>query len=228
MISFRNVFKSFGDTVAVSDVSFRIERGEFVYLIGPSGAGKTTILKMIHHEEFPTSGVVEAGDFRSDTVRTSAIPKLRRRLGFVHQDFRLIGDRSVYENVAIALRIVGTARRVVQRRVKEVLAEVGLLGRTRDKVSTLSGGEMQRVAIARALVNRPFLLLADEPTGNLDPGNAAGIYELLDRAHLGGTAVLVATHDQNAARLSGHRVLRLEKGRLLPEALPGSVPRTGS
>jgi len=233
VISFRNVSKKFGDHVAVRNVAFELARGEFAFLIGPSGAGKTTILKMIHHEEFASSGVVGVGPYFSDKIRKSEIPLLRRQIGFVYQDFRLIEDRTVYENVALVLRVVGAPRRMIHRRVKEVLAEVGLLGRIGDRASVLSGGEMQRVSIARALVNQPFLLLADEPTGNLDPENAAGIYDLLDRVNIGGTAVLVATHDQKTALASNHRVLRLDKGRLrcvpapeeaqpTPATLPGS------
>ncbi len=216
MISFRNVSKSYGQNVAVRDLSFHIERGEFIVLIGASGAGKTTVLQLLHHEIFPTSGVVTVGEYSSDTIRTSAIARLRRKLGFVHQDFRLIRDRSVFENVAIAMRVVGTPRRVIGKRVKEVLAEVGLLRRARDRVAELSGGEQQRVAIARALVNRPYILLADEPTGNLDPDTAAEIYALLDRANLGGTAVLLATHDRELIRRSKHRVLKLAEGMLVP------------
>jgi cell division transport system ATP-binding protein len=225
VVSLTSVSKSYGDIVAVQDVTFRILRGEFVWLIGPSGAGKTTLLRLIHADEAPTSGAVEVGSFRSGKGKRAEIPRLRRHVGFVYQDFRLIGDRSVFENVALVLRIAGAPRRVVARRVKEVLAEVGLLGRMRDRASDLSGGEMQRVAIARALVNQPFLLLADEPTGNLDPETAAGIFGLLERVNVGGTAVLVATHDRARALASGHRVLRLEKGRLAPEPAPELEPR---
>ncbi|MFH1276773.1 MAG: ATP-binding cassette domain-containing protein [Candidatus Eisenbacteria bacterium] len=226
MVSLTNVSKSYGDHTAVHRVTFRVHRGEYAYLIGPSGAGKTTILKMIHHSVFPTSGTVEIGSFRSDRLKKTEIPHLRRHIGFVYQDFRLIDDRSVFENVALVLRLTGTPRRAIQRRVREVLADVGLFGRMKDRASELSGGEMQRVSIARALVNQPFLLLADEPTGNLDPENAAGIYDLLERVNIRGTAVLVATHDQAAARARGHRILRLEKGRLLSEPAPGREHRS--
>jgi len=217
VVSLTNVSKSYGDLVAVEDVSLKIERGEYAFLIGPSGAGKTTLLGLIHHDELPTSGVVTVGSFRTDRLRRAHIPKLRRHVGFVYQDFRLIADRSVYENVALPLRVAGAPNRSIARRVNEVLLQVGLFGKLRDRASDLSGGEMQRVAIARALVNQPFLLLADEPTGNLDPETAAGIYRVLERVNVGGTAVLVATHDRAAARASGRRVLHLERGRLLPE-----------
>jgi cell division transport system ATP-binding protein len=220
VVSLTNVSKSYGDIVAVHGVTFRVQRGEYVFLIGPSGAGKTTVLRLIHHDERPSSGTIEVGTFRSDKVRRRQIPLLRRHIGFVYQDFRLIPDRSVFENVALVLRVVGAPRRTIDRRVKEVIGEVGLLGRLRDRACDLSGGEMQRVAIARALVNQPFLLLADEPTGNLDPETAAGIYELLQRVNVRGMAVLLATHDQTRARSSGHRVLRLEAGRLAPESAP--------
>ena len=225
MVSLINASRSYGDIMAVHGVTFRMERGEFVYLIGPSGAGKTTVLRMIHHAVFPSAGTVAVDRFRSDTIRASQIPDLRRHIGFVYQDFRLIGDRSVYENVALVLRVTGAPRRRIHRRVKEVLAEVGLLGRIHDRTDKLSGGEMQRVSIARALVNRPFLLLADEPTGNLDPENAAGITSVLERVNIGGTAVLIATHDQDLARASGHRIIRLEKGCLAPEPSPKETRR---
>ncbi|RPJ47073.1 MAG: ATP-binding cassette domain-containing protein [Candidatus Latescibacterota bacterium] len=225
MVSLTNVSKSYGDIVAVQGVTFRILRGEYVFLIGPSGAGKTTVLRLIHHDERPTSGTIEVGEFRSDRVRGKQAPRLRRLVGFVYQDFRLIGDRSVHENVALVLRIVGAPRRTIDKRVKEVMAEVGLLGRMRDRASDLSGGEMQRVAIARALVNQPLLLLADEPTGNLDPETAREIYDLLARVNVRGTAVLLATHDQARAHASGHRVLRLERGRLAPDSAPAEPPR---
>lgn len=225
MVSLTNVSKSYGDIVAVQGVTFRIHRGEYAFLIGPSGAGKTTVLRLIHHDERPTSGTIEVGEFRSDRVRGKQAPRLRRLVGFVYQDFRLIGDRSVHENVALVLRIVGAPRRTIDKRVKEVMAEVGLLGRMRDRASDLSGGEMQRVAIARALVNQPLLLLADEPTGNLDPETAREIYDLLARVNVRGTAVLLATHDQARAHASGHRVLRLERGRLVPESSPAEPPR---
>ena len=233
MVSLTNVTRSFGESLAVQDLTLRIGRGEYVYLIGPSGAGKTTLLRLIHHSLFPTSGVVQVGTWRSDSIRKSEIHRLRRHIGFVYQDFRLIPDRSVRENVALVLRIVGARRRVIHRRVKEVLGEVGLLGRIDDRASELSGGEQQRVSIARALVNQPFLLLADEPTGNLDPENAAGIYELLERVNIGGTAVVVATHDQKAAEASGHRLVRLRRGRLLRDPVAagrrsGPLPERGN
>ncbi|MFH1681840.1 MAG: ATP-binding cassette domain-containing protein [Candidatus Eisenbacteria bacterium] len=218
MVSLTNVSKSYGDLVAVQDVSFEVERGEYAFLIGSSGAGKTTLLRLIHHDEIPSSGVVRVGSFRTDRLRRSEIPHLRRHVGFVYQDFRLIPDRTVYENVALVLRVVGAPRRAVAKRVKDVLLQVGLFGKLRDRASDLSGGEMQRVAIARALVNQPLLLLADEPTGNLDPETAAGIYRVLDRVNVGGTAVLVATHDRATARASGRRVLHLERGRIPREA----------
>ena len=217
MISLRNVSKSYGNIFAVRDISFNIDRGEFVFLIGASGAGKTTILQLLHHEIFPTTGIVQIQDYQSDSIRTSAIARLRRKLGFVHQDFRLLHDRTVFENVAIAMRVDGVSRPNINRRVKEVLTEVGLHRRLRDRVTELSGGEKQRVAVARALVNRPLILLADEPTGNLDSETAAGIYDLLDRANLGGTAILLATHDQEMIRTTRHRILKLDEGRLVPE-----------
>jgi len=225
VVSLRNVSKSYGEQHAVKDLVLRLHRGEYAFLIGPSGAGKTTVLRLIHHEIFPSEGVVEVGAYRSDTIRKRQIPFLRRQIGFVYQDFRLIEDRTVYENIALVLRVAGMPRRTTQRRVHEVLADVGLLGRIADKASELSGGEMQRVSIARALVNRPFLLLADEPTGNLDPENTAEIYDLIERVNIGGTAVLTATHDQATARASGHRLLRLDRGRLVPEPAPGRAER---
>ncbi len=194
-------------------------------MTGASGAGKSTILKLLHHDIFPTSGVVQVSDHSSDKVKARHIPYIRRKIGFVHQDFRLIEDRTVFENVAIAMRVVGEHRKKIKSRTLEVIADVGLYGRAQDKVANLSGGEMQRVAIARALVNRPFILLADEPTGNLDPETAGETYNLLDRANLGGTAVLVATHDLEMVRLSGHRVLHLDGGTIRPRTIPRAGAR---
>ncbi|NNE09244.1 MAG: ATP-binding cassette domain-containing protein [Gemmatimonadetes bacterium] len=227
MISFKQVSKSYGKTPAVRDLTFEIRRGEFLFLMGASGAGKSTILRLLHHSIRPTSGVVTVGEFSSDTIKERQIPHLRRKLGFVLQDFRLIADRSVSENVAIAMRITGESRRKIEARVNEVLGQVGLIGRAREKAGNLSGGEMQRVAIARALVNRPLALIADEPTGNLDPETAQGIYSILDRAHIGGTAVFVATHDRDFVDRAGHKVLHLEHGRIvIPRIAPGTAPRS--
>ncbi len=235
MISFKQVSKSYGKTPAVRDLTFEIRRGEFMFLMGASGAGKSTILRLLHHSIRPTSGVVTVGEFSSDTIKERQIPYLRRKLGFVLQDFRLIGDRSVSENVAIAMRITGESRRKIDTRVKEVLGQVGLIGRAREKAGNLSGGEMQRVAIARALVNRPLALIADEPTGNLDPETAQGIYSILDRAHIGGTAVFVATHDRTFVDRTGHKVIHLENGRIVtpriemdPAPRPSAPPRSVS
>jgi cell division transport system ATP-binding protein len=200
--------------VALEGVSLALGRGEFAFLTGPSGSGKSTILKLAYFEERPTTGVVETAGVRSDTAPPRDVPLLRRQLGVVFQDFRLLPDRTAEQNVAFALEVTGTARAAVRDRVSDALARVGLAGRGPRFPHELSGGEQQRVAIARALVNRPVLLLADEPTGNLDERAAQGVYELLREVHAAGTAVLMATHHAELVARAGLRVITIERGRL--------------
>jgi len=218
MVSFDGVSKQFpqGSRLnALHEVSFRVEKGEFLFVTGPSGAGKSTLLKLVSMEEFPTEGEVTVGQYSSRTVRRRDLPKLRQKVGVVFQDFRLWRDWTIGENVAAALRVTGTFdAKELRQRTQEVLGVVGLAHRARSYPSHLSGGEQQRVAIARAIVNDPLVLLADEPTGNLDEEAGRHILELLRQIHYGGTSVVVATHDLDEIERVGGRVLLLEQGRL--------------
>ena len=194
MIRFSNVFKEYPRTgLALSDVSFQIAKGEFVFLTGPSGAGKSSILKLIYMDELPTRGTVWVGGSKAPGLRRSAIAHVRRKLGVVFQDFQLLDDRTVEANVAFALEVVGTAGDKIGGRVSRLLTRVGLASKATNFPRELSGGEQQRVAIARALVNDPFVLIADEPTGNLDERAARGVFQLLKDINASGTAVVCTT-----------------------------------
>ncbi len=201
--------------VAVRDVSFAVDKGEFVFLTGPSGSGKSTLLKLLSFAERPSQGDVKVSGFSSATLRDREIPQLRRRLGIVFQDFRLLTDRTVEANVAFALEVTGAAAGTIGTKVGRLLTQVGLASKATAMPHELSGGEQQRVAIARALANDPFLLLADEPTGNLDERATRGIVQLLREINALGTAVIMATHDLSLIMRSGYRYLELERGTLL-------------
>lgn len=203
-----------GDRPALRDVSFSIEKGEFVFLTGPSGAGKTTLLRLMFGAERPTRGQLFVNHRNVATLNRRALPQLRREVGVVFQDFKLISTQTVAENVAYTLHVVGVPEREIRRRVTRVLAAVGLVHRAFSLPAKLSGGEQQRVAIARALVNDPVVLLADEPTGNLDADLTREIMELLEEANARGTTVLVATHDRMLISRYGKRVLTLHQGLL--------------
>lgn len=203
-----------GKWVALDDVSFSAGKGEFIKLVGPSGAGKTTLLKLIYMEERPTSGVIRVGDFSSEKIRPRQLPVLRRRLGVVFQDFRLLHDRDVFANVGLALEICGTRGRRATKRITEVLGIVGLSAKSHDNPAGLSGGEQQKVGIARALANNPYLLLADEPTGSLDTKNSDVIVELLHRLSQMGTTVILSSHKEGFLERWPGRLLRLENGKL--------------
>src|SRR5438093_8606485 len=213
MIKLTNVFKAFPKGgLALKDVSFHIAKGEFVFLTGHSGAGKSTVLKLVYADEPPTSGEVRVSGFNLSELRRKDIPMLRRRLGIVFQDFRLLEDRTAEENVAFALEVTGTRRSVIGPKVIRVLTQVGLAAKARAYPQELSGGEQQRVAIARALVNDPFVLLADEPTGNLDERATRGVFQLLREINANGTAVLMATHDLDLVRGTSYRTIEMQEG----------------
>ncbi len=200
--------------VALRDVSFELAKGEFLFLAGHSGAGKSTLLKLVSMSERPTTGEVKISGYSSATLRDRDLPKLRRRLGIVFQDFRLLPDRTAEANVAFALEVTGAPSESIGPRVARLLTQVGLASKATAMPHELSGGEQQRVAIARALANDPFVLLADEPTGNLDDRATRGIFQLLREINASGTAVLMATHDVSLIEWSGLRFLELEKGTL--------------
>jgi len=214
VVSLYHATLRYGDFAALDDVSFKIENGEFVFLVGPSGAGKSSILRLVLMDEQPTSGEVQVGRFLASKVRRREIPLVRREVGCVFQDFRLLLDRSVEENVAFAQLVIGVSRGESKRNVAQVLNWVGLYHKRNQIARTLSGGEQQRVAIARAIVNRPKILLADEPTGNLDPEVSQEVLDLLFRVNAAGTAVLMSTHDHLMVRQYGERVISLQQGRI--------------
>src|SRR5256885_41786 len=216
MIRFTKVTKDYPRLgAALSNVSFSVAKGEFVFLTGPSGAGKSTILKLIFMEERPTDGEVRVGGVSSITVRPRDIPPLRRKLGIVFQDFRLLEDRTAEANVAFALEVTGTPRSSIGSKVSRVLTQVGLASKATSYPRELSGGEQQRVAIARALVNDPVLLVADEPTGNLDDRATRGVFQLLREINASGTAVLMATHNLDLIRRSDYRTIELNRGQIV-------------
>jgi cell division transport system ATP-binding protein len=215
VIRFQKVFKAFAKSLALTDVSFQLAKGEFVFFTGHSGAGKSTVLRLIYADEHPTSGVVLVSGMRTSELKRKDIPRLRRRLGIVFQDFRLLDDRTAEENVAFALEVTGTRRAVIAPKVMRVLTQVGLSARAHALPRELSGGEQQRVAIARALVNDPLVILADEPTGNLDERATRGVFQLLRDINATGTGVIMATHDLDLVRQTQHRTIELQNGTLV-------------
>ena len=213
MIRFSHVYKSYPNgALALKDVSFRVGKGEFVYLTGHSGAGKSTILKLLFGEQRPTSGEVRVSGYNVRTLKRDEIPQLRRRLGIVFQDFRLLEDRTAAENIAFTLEVTGARSDTIDARVMRVLTQVGLNAKSRAYPKELSGGEQQRVAIARALVNDPAILIADEPTGNLDERATRGVFQLLRDINAGGTVVIMATHDLDLVRQTSYRTIELREG----------------
>jgi cell division transport system ATP-binding protein len=213
VIRFQSVFKSFPNgALALKDVSFHVSKGEFVFLTGHSGAGKSTIMKLMFGEQRPSQGDVRVSGLALADLSTREIPRLRRKLGVVFQDFRLLDDRTASENVAFALEVTGARRDTIPARVMRVLTQVGLAAKARAYPRELSGGEQQRVAIARALVNDPPILLADEPTGNLDERATRGVFQLLREINAGGTVVVMATHDLDLVRQAPYRTIELRDG----------------
>lgn len=213
MIVLDNVCKTYSTGVAaLNGVNLRIHKGEFVFIVGSSGSGKTTLFKLLLKELEPTSGKIFVNSKNISRLRRGKVPKMRRGLGVVFQDFRLLKDRNVYENVALAMRVVGKSAKVIREQVPQMLSLVGLADKAEALPGELSGGEQQRVALARALVNNPPVLLADEPTGNLDPTNAWDIMMLLDDINKRGTTVVVVTHNQEIVERMQKRVITIDKG----------------
>ncbi len=223
MILFDNVTKVYPNQTrpALDDISLEIEKGEFVFLVGPSGSGKSTFLRLVLREERPTTGQVWVAGKDLGRLSNWKIPTLRRQIGTVFQDFRLLPNKTVAENVAFALEVIGKPSSHIKKVVPEVLEVVGLEGKEGRRPDELSGGEQQRVAIARAFVNRPMLLIADEPTGNLDPGTSIGIMKLLDRINRLGTTVVMSTHDATIVDQMRRRVIELEGGHLVRDQARG-------
>jgi cell division transport system ATP-binding protein len=222
MIRVENVTKTYkSNVVALKDCSLEIQKGEFVFIVGPSGSGKTTLLRLLLREEVPDTGSIWVAGREIGKLSQWKVPYLRRNIGCVFQDFRLLPNKTVFENVAFALEVIGRPKHVVSVQVPQILDLVGL-GKKRDNLpAELSGGEQQRVAIARAFVNRPLILLADEPTGNLDPNTSLGIMRLLDRINRTGTTVVMATHDAGIVDIMRRRVIELDRGSLVRDQARG-------
>lgn len=222
MIEFKNVTKTYETgTQALKGISMRIEDGEFVFLVGPSGSGKSTIIKLLTAELKPTSGTIFVNGFKLEKIRQSAIPYMRRTLGVIFQDFRLIGKKTVYDNVAFTMRVIGASEKEIKKRVPYVLELVGLENKGRRLPNELSGGEQQRVAIARALVNNPMMIIADEPTGNLDPTRSLEIMMLLEQINALGTTVMVVTHEKELVDRFTKRVVAIDDGRVISDGMDG-------
>jgi len=218
MISLRNVSLIYQNGVrALDNVTLEIAKGDFVFLVGHSGTGKSSLLRLLYREQLPSSGEITVDGIRVERLRRGRVPALRRNLGVVFQDFKLLSDKTVWENVAFAMKVTGAHTKNVMLKVPRALDLVGLAHKSRMYPGELSGGEQQRTAIARALVNNPKILLCDEPTGNLDPSNTTEIMELLLRINLKGTTVLVATHNQAVVDRMRRRVVRLEDGRIVTD-----------
>ena len=222
MIELINTSKSYDNgTRALQDIDLKIEDGEFVFLVGPSGSGKSTIIKLITGEMKATSGTVMVNGYNVGRIRRRAVPHLRRTLGVIFQDFRLIANKTVYENVAFAMRVVGAKEDEIKERVPYVLELVGLENKSRRLPHELSGGEQQRVSVARALVNNPATIIADEPTGNLDPVRSFEIMALLEQINALGTTVLVVTHEKELVDRFSKRVVYIDEGRVVSDGLDG-------
>ena len=222
IIEMRDVSKKYGNgTTALRGVSVSVESGEFAYIVGPSGAGKSTFIKLLYREEKIDKGSLTVADFNLAKIKKKDVPMLRRSVGVVFQDYKLLPRKTVFENIAYAMEVIGEKPRNIKKRVMEVLDLVGLKHKIRSFPNELSGGEQQRIAIARAIVNNPKVLIADEPTGNLDPENSWEIMNLLERINLQGTTILMATHNSQIVNTLRHRVIAIENGRVVRDEQEG-------
>jgi cell division transport system ATP-binding protein len=222
MIRLENVTKSYSEqVVALRDASFDIAKGEFVFLVGPSGSGKSTLLRMLNRQDRPERGAVWVAGRNIVDMPATRVPHLRRNIGNIFQDYKLLLEKNVFENVAFAQEVIGRPKHVIKQQVPAVLELVGLEGKEERMPNQLSGGEQQRVSIARAFVNRPLIMLADEPTGNLDPATGEGIMRLLDRINKTGTTVVMATHDQRIVNTMRKRVIQLDRGVIVRDQARG-------
>jgi cell division transport system ATP-binding protein len=222
MIRFENVTKIYkGDVVALRDVDVDVQKGEFLFLVGPSGSGKSTFLRLLLREELPTAGRIVVAGREIGKLSQSKIPQLRRNIGCIFQDYKLLPTKTIYENVAFAMDVIGRPQHVIRSQVPQVLDLVGLSSKSKNFPDELSGGEQQRVSMARAFVNRPLIMLADEPTGNLDPATTVGIMRILDRINRTGTTVVMATHDQRIVDAMRRRVVELDHGSMVRDQARG-------
>ncbi len=229
MISFDNVSKQYKNTKtpALDGINLNIEQGDFVFLVGESGSGKSSLLRLLLKEETPTTGIVTVDGINVAKLRNRKVPALRRTMGVVFQDFRLLPGKTVFDNVAFGMEVIGKSKKEIQRRVPALLELVGLDEKSHRLPSELSGGEQQRVALARAFVNQPKLLLADEPTGNLDPATSVGIMKLLDRINRTGTTIIMATHDVAIVDQMRKRIVQMENGKIIRDQERGMYGHTG-
>lgn len=222
MIEMHDIWKTYADgTHALRGVSVRIDRNEFVYVVGPSGAGKSTFMKLIYREEVPTKGQISVNGFNIGKLKPRKIPFVRRNIGVIFQDFRLLPKLTVYENVAFAMEVIEAPRRIIKKRTMEVLDLVGLKHKHSSLPSQLSGGEQQRVSIARAIVNNPSVIVADEPTGNLDPETSMGIMNLLEEINFRGSTIIMATHNRDIVNNMRKRVIAIENGNIVRDEARG-------
>ena len=215
MLELNNLTFNYPNQPLFSDVNLTVEQGEFIFLIGKSGSGKSTLLQMIYMNLFPLEGYVRVGNYDSLSIRKKDLPFLRRKIGIIFQDFRLLPDRNVYDNLAFVLEVTGNKRRDIKKKIYDALSAVGLSHKQKNMPNELSGGEQQRIAIARAIINEPTLVLADEPTGNLDPETSYEILEILKKINARGTSVIFATHNYDLVRKHSARIVKLENGKAL-------------
>jgi len=213
MLSFDSVEFHYRNQPVFTNLNLELDYGEFVFVIGKSGIGKSTLMQLIYMNQFPLTGTVRIAEFDSQTIKPSQIPLLRRKIGVIFQDFKLLPDRDVFQNLAYVMKVTGTSSKTIKKKINETLIEVGLSHKRLNKPHELSGGEQQRVAIARAILNDPILILADEPTGNLDPETSAEILALLKKINKRGTAVLVVTHNYDLVKKANEKVIKLDDGR---------------
>ncbi|MBQ8533498.1 MAG: cell division ATP-binding protein FtsE [Clostridia bacterium] len=224
LIEFRGVYKTYDNgTKALSDVNLRINKGEFVFVVGKSGSGKSTFIKLMMHEEKPNAGEIIVNGYKMSSIKRREVPKLRRSMGIVFQDFRLIPTMTVFENVAFAMRVTGASSRQIRKRVSYALNIVGLGDKARSRPTELSGGEQQRVGLARALVNNPSLIIADEPTGNVDPAMSYEIVELLTEINRRGTTIVMVTHEHQLVRDFNRRVIMIDHGTVVADSQDGGI-----
>jgi cell division transport system ATP-binding protein len=213
MLSFNNVAYHYPLQPVFEDLNMELEAGEFMFLIGKSGSGKSTLLQMIYMNIMPQAGYVQVADYDSKTIKPKQLPYLRRKVGVVFQDFKLLRDRNIYDNLAFVLEVTKTSSGDIKKKVNDALSDVGLIHRRSSMPDELSGGEKQRVAIARAVINEPLLVLADEPTGNLDPETSGEILEIFEKINKRGTAIIFATHNYEIVKKYNHRIIKLENGK---------------